>query len=401
MDISNQLNTVVESIVSEIKSKVVQEVQATIADTVERAVKNYNFDAKISAITDGKVKDKVDQYVIDTSAINARIGEAGAAAIDRLTKSIDEQAVKIIQGHVTQTDMSPLIEQSLKTFFKTTSFPKGSINADALRFDDVKISGDRIAGGIIEEFSSTGIDDRATKCQLTITDNAVVIEQKVVSTGIDIKGTATVDSLKVKTAEVEELQGAALDVLMLAASNKTLSDLLEKGLVAPQLAFDGKILINKEKLADSIVTSNLRRVGTLEELQTKGDTLLTNTLYVTNGKVGINTLEPTYALSIWDEEVELVAHKQSLNRGFIGSQRPFAVTMGAAGKENISMDVDGSVTINDLRLGALPLGTASTTPNWAGRTGEILFNDSPAIGKPVGWVCLDGHRWAKFGIVQE
>lgn len=401
MDISNQLNSVVESIVAEIRTTVMQEVQASIAATVEQAVKNYNFDAKISAMTDGKVKEKVDQYVIDTSAINAKIGEAGVAAIDRLTRAVNEQAVSIIKSHVETTDFAPLMDSSLKEYFDKTSFPKGSINADALRFDNVKISGDRIAGGIIEEFGSTGIDDKATTCQLTITDSAVVIEQKVVTSGIDVKGTATAETLAVKQLEAEDMSGAVVEKLINATYKSILDIVAEKGIIAPRLAFKDQVLIDKERLADSITTSNLRRVGVLEELQTKGDTLLNNTLYVTKGRVGINTLEPTHALSIWDEEVELVLNKESLNRAFIGTRRPFAVTLSAAGKENISLDIDGSVTINDLRLGALPLGTASNSPDWSGRHGEILFNDSPAVGKPIGWVCLGAHRWARFGIIQD
>lgn len=396
MEISNQLNSVVESIVTEIRTKVMQEVQASIADAVELAVKNYDFDAKISAMTDNKVKEKVDHYVIDTSAINAKIGEAGVAAIERLTQAVNEQAVNIIRDHVAKVDMSPMLESSLKDYFDKTTFPKASINADALRFDNVKISGDRIVGGIIEEFSSTGIDDRSTKCQLTITDTAVVIEQKIISAGLEVKGTIQAD-----VVSVDELQGSALEQIVKKSYETVLGDIANKGIIAPKLAFNDKVLIDSEHLANTIVRSNLRRVGILEELQTKGDTLLTGTLYITNGKVGVNTLEPTYAFSVWDEEVELVLNKDSLNRAFIGSRRPFTVTLGAAGKENISLDIDGSVTINDLRLGALPLGTASSSPNWAGRSGEILFNDSPAIGRPIGWVCLGGTRWGNFGTIQQ
>lgn len=401
MDISNQLNSVVESIVAEIRTTVMQEVQASIAGAVEQAVKSYNFDAKISAMTDGKVKEKVDQYVIDTAAINAKIGEAGVAAIDRLTNAVNEQALSVIKNHVAATDFAPLMDTSLREYFDKANFPKGSINADALRFDNVKISGDRIAGGIIEEFGSTGIDDKATTCQLTITDQAVVIEQKIVTSGIDVKGAATAETLTVKQLDAEDLSGAVVEKLINTTYKSILDIVAEKGIIAPRLAFKDQVLIDKERLAESITISNLRRVGVLEELQTKGDALLSGTLYVSKGRVGINTLEPTHALSVWDEEVELVFNKESLNRAFIGTRRPFAVTLGAASKENISLDIDGSVTINDLRLGALPLGTASAVPNWAGRTGEILFNDSPAVGRPIGWVCIDGHRWGSFGNIQD
>ena len=33
-------------------------------------------------------------------------------------------------------------------------------------------------------------------------------------------------------------------------------------------------------------------------------------------------------------------------------------------------------------------------------TGTIVWNENPAQGGPVGWICLGGTRWAKFGIIE-
>ena len=129
--------------------------------------------------------------------------------------------------------------------------------------------------------------------------------------------------------------------------------------------------------------------------------MLDSTLYVSQKRVGINTLEPSYALTVWDGEIEVAINKINQQRAFVGTHRPIAVTLGSNSKDNISLDIDGSVTINDLRLGAVPIGTASSIPNWEGRSGEILFNDSPQVGQPIGWVCLGGHRWGTFGLVLE
>ena len=179
------------------------------------------------------------------------------------------------------------------------------------------------------------------------------------------------------------------------------TELKEKGIDASAVMLNGRQLITDGELGPSIVKSNLRRVGELTELQVRGETLLDNTVFVAGKRVGINTLEPAGALAIWDEEVELVVRKKSNNTGYIGSTRDVSFIIGSNNKENICIDPDGSVTIADLRLGALPISTASTEPNWPGRAGEIIFNDSPAVGKPIGWVCLEGHRWANFGTIQE
>jgi len=285
------------------------------------------------------------------------------------------------------------------------NFPARSIAAESINFENFILSGDYIKGGIINNFASTGIDDKASQCQLTILDNAVVVEQPIVTTGLSVQGSAqisevlTVKELKISGKINEESQG--YQQLINDTKKNILEDIATNGLLAPKLIFNDRNSLSETQLPNSLTTSNLRKVGTLEELQTRGDTLLDETLFVSRKRVGINTLEPTYALSVWDEEVEVAISKTGKNRAFIGSHRPVNVILGAADKENISLEIDGSVTINDLRLGALPLSTASIEPNWEGRAGEIVFNDSPQIGKPIGWVCLQGTRWAKFGLIQE
>jgi hypothetical protein len=235
-------------------------------------------------------------------------------------------------------------------------------------------------------------------------DNAVVVEQKIVTTGLDVRGTVRADSLNVGNLKISgtlDSDSPIISQIVEQSKNDTLRTIANNGLETSQIVFDNKVLLNEQTLGPSVLTSHLRKTGTLESLQTKGETLLDDTLYVRNRRVGVNTLEPSYAFTVWDEETETVIMKFSKNQTFIGSQRPHTVTLGAGGQENISLDPDGSVTINDLRLGALPLGTASSSPNWSGRTGEIVFNDSPQIGQPIGWVCLQGHRWAKFGIITD
>jgi hypothetical protein len=249
-----------------------------------------------------------------------------------------------------------------------------------------------------------GIDDRATSCQLTILDNAVVVEQKIVTTGLDVRGDLQADTMAVGDLKITgsiNPDSPVLTQILDHTQQSVFTQIRNNGLDTPQIVWDQKVLLNEQTLGSSVLTSSLRKTGTLENLQTKGETLLDNTLYVRNRRVGVNTLEPAYALTVWDDETETVIMKQSKNRSFLGSQRNHAVTLGAGGKDNISLDPDGSVTINDLRLGALPISTASACPNWAGRAGEIVFNDSPQIGVPIGWVCLQGHRWAQFGIITD
>lgn len=400
MQIGDQLNTIVQAIVDDIKAKVDADLKSTIADSVAASLESYDFDSKLAELAAPQINKKIAEYPIDAAHINAEIGRIGAATITNLKDTIAAQVAVAAKEYVDGIDVVPLIDSALSSYIAAIKFPAGSIGAEAINFNNFSLSGDHIKGGIIAEFGSTGIDDRATKCQLTILDNAVVVEQTVVSTGLQIKGSAQITG-NVFVAGEFSADSNAVKVLTESISDNTLAKIAEVGVIAPKLVFNDKTIIDDKEIAPSVLKSNLRKVGTLEDLQTRGETLLDNTLYVSQKRVGVNTLEPTYALTVWDDDVEVAVNKLGKGRAFIGSHRPITVTLGANGKENLSLDIDGSVTINDLRLGALPLTTASTEPNWAGRAGEIAFNDSPKIGQPIGWVCLEGHRWAKFGIILE
>lgn len=400
MDIATQLQSIVDALVTDIKTKLDAELQSTIAEHINQALSEYDFDTKVEQLAGPVVERKIAEFPIDTAHISAEIGRIGSENIANLREVVAAQVAQAAKTHVAEFDVTPLINECVENYLAQVQFPDSSIPAKAVNFDNFSLSGDYVKGGIIREFGSTGIDDKATQCQLTIMDNAVVIEQPILTTGVHVKGNTKVEGNLFVEGVLHPESNAAIE-LTKDIQAATLENIATQGVVAPKLEFNGKTLIDDKELSSSILTSNLRRVGTLEELQTRGETLLDGTLYVHKKRVGINTLEPGYALSVWDEEVEVSINKASQQRAFIGTHRPFAVTLGAHGKENISLDIDGSVTINDLRLGALPISTASTEPNWGGRSGEIVFNDSPKIGVPIGWVCLDGHRWAKFGLIQE
>lgn len=405
MEIGNQLNSIVESIVAEIKTKVDQSLSETVKSEIAAAISDYDFDSVVSQLADPKIAAKINDFQVPVNHITAEINQIGQDIIDNFQTVIANKVTEAVTAHVAKFDVTPHIENALKNYLRKMEFPARSIGAAAINFDDYNISGDYIKGGIITNFASAGIDDKATQCQLTILDNAVVVEQPIITTGVKVQGNVQVsDTLTVQQLNVTgniDTESAGYRQIIADAEQKILGHIAEHGLIAPKLIFNDRNSISENQLPSSLTVSNLRKVGTLEELQTRGDTLLDETLYVSKKRVGINTLEPTYALSVWDEEIEVAVNKHGKNRAYIGTHRPFNVTLGAAGKENISLEVDGSVTINDLRLGALPISTASIEPNWEGRAGEIVFNDSPKIGLPIGWVCLQGSRWAKFGIIQE
>jgi hypothetical protein len=108
-------------------------------------------------------------------------------------------------------------------------------------------------------------------------------------------------------------------------------------------------------------------------------------------------MEPSAAFVVWDEECELVVRKQKQDVGYIGTQRNQSLVLGSNNKDNIVLDPEGRVTIKHLRIGNNPISSEPSLPKMQSVKGHVVFNSEPAIGRPVGWVCLGESRWAEFG----
>ena len=131
--------------------------------------------------------------------------------------------------------------------------------------------------------------------------------------------------------------------------------------------------------------------------------MLSNVLYTTPGtkRVGINTIDPSDALTVWDNEVEVVIGKHKAQEGYIGTRRRQDINIGANNKVGITVRSDGSVAINKLQLMGRVIAQSDTVPGEARKKGDITLNTNPQIGSPIGWVCLDGLRWTGFGKIEE
>lgn len=420
MDISKQLESIVENIVDEIHSQVQDQALAGISKFIEDRLSTYDFDSKIAGYADIHVAARVAELQFDTKSIRSELEQAGEQAVADLKADVTREVIADIKNQLAAIDVRTLVKSMVKEtvngYIDNLNFKEGTIPGEAINWGNAIISGDNIAGGVIKSFGSTGIDDRASQCQVTIMDTNVVIETPILTTGIEVRGDAKITGdlliegqIPTDTEVFKQLtEHASIAVreklnteLFQGFSDLIYNEIKEKGIEFDAVRIGGQTVLTNNALGNSVTQSVLRKVGELDELQVRGEALLSQTLYANQKKVGINTLEPSAALSVWDEEVEINMGKQRLNQAYIGTKRPAEVILGANGKEAVLIDIDGAVTINDFRLGALPISTASIKPNWSGRAGEIVFNDSPGIGKPIGWVCLEKDRWANFGIISE
>ena len=158
-------------------------------------------------------------------------------------------------------------------------------------------------------------------------------------------------------------------------------------------------IIEGNTLTTTVLHSNLQSVGVLKDLQTAGETLLSETLYTTSKRVGINTMDPSLALSIWDEEIQIDIGKQSQNTAQISTPRGHSMILGSNGQKNITLTTDGAAVIPKLQIGNMQFSTAAAPPATNDPKGTVVFNENPSLGGPMGWISLGDARWANFGII--
>ena len=337
------------------------------------------------------------------------------------SNSLVEETVQLaIKKHIANLDIKELVRQTVERVVKQNMegmiYPDNSIPCSALNFKDFVITGSLISGGIQTNFGSTGIDDQATDCKLTIMDEYVVVENHMIAKQATIKGDLQVDGNLILKGDIstdskgfkrivdfatEQTKEAINDTMMELFASTTADKFKKDGIEAGKLTINGKSVLTEDGLGKSITKSNLQRVGLLQELQVKGETSLGETFYVGKNRVGVNTMEPSRALAVWEDECETVMGKYEKNTGYIGSARSQKVVLGSNGNVNIVLDVDGSTKITNLQLGSVRINSTDEIPGWTGKSGDIYFNESPKVGKPMGWVCLGGERWAQLPKITE
>ena len=287
-------------------------------------------------------------------------------------KSIQERALERIDAVI-----SDIVNQKLQTIdFPDSSIPASKININGLRISKSAIQ-DHVFGA--------GIEDIADTVQLTVMDGAVVVENEVIANSIKAT-TVTADTLIVKDFATDQPWYATMkqDVLASVPKPETPKDWSFK--IAEM---DAKIQVNAAR-------------NQLNELEVSGEALLSDVLYTTPGnkRVGINTMEPSDALTVWDQETEVVIGKHKTQEGYIGTRRRQDLNIGANNQVGITVRSDGTVALNKLELQGKVISSGDTIPGHAAKRGDIVLNTKPAVGGYIGWVCLDGLRWSGFGKIE-
>ena len=309
---------------------------------------------------------------------------ADPAWTDRVERLINQATVQETMARLSAIDIGPTIKQR--------------VDENMQRFTD----------SILKNFTSTGIVDQATKCELIVMDDAVVVENSLTANSIEAVDSLRVQNLVVTgsintdnfswTALADSISQKTLDQLT-KAWNKDLVDqvvtqIQEHGIDFDQISVNGQTIINGNQLTRAITESSLQSVGTLKRLTVSGEAKFNNdTLAVLNKRLGVNTDSPEKALGVWDEEVSIVIGKHKLNQAYIGTNREQSVAIGDNREPQIEINTDGLTTVKKLQVGLHKISHAAQVPGWSGTRGDIVFNANFGADRVFAWVCLGAYKW--------
>ncbi len=418
MDLNTHLAKIVEGLVADITSNVLVRVDSAISSAINNRLAAYDYASHIQEAANTAFEKRVSEYTVDPKRLENRIVTKINETIESAQSQTRELVETQVQARLATVDFQRAITDSVSTLVADRMsefvFPPNSIDPAALKLLDLKITGDNINGGIIENFGSTGIDDRASQVALTILDDSTVIENNLLTKDLTVQGSMTINGKFVVNGAVPEdteffrklvssTTSSTLDsinhTLFNNYSTLIFDQIKRDGLDLAKITLNGQEVATTNSLGSAIVNSNLQNLGELKELRVSGESLLAQTLYVTPRRVGINTIEPSAALSVWDDEIEIVAKKKQKDVGYFGTSRQQQLVLSANNKDNLTLDIDGSVKVDDLMIGPMRFTAAGTPPNYVSERGHVVWNTNPNPGGPLGWICLGAANWANFGVI--
>jgi len=419
MDLSNQLDGIVAGLVKDIEGKLNSRVEVLVGDYLTRNLHNYDYESKINWLASVKLDNMIAGLEINRTNIEKRLDSVS----DALFQNIEVECRNIATEHVKKrlyndVDINQvvreLVAEEVVRRIKRMDFPVHSIPANAINPENFTLTGNNIVGGIIKQFSSAGIEDKSTSVQMTLIDEGVIIENKVVALGLDIHGTTILRGDVVIEGEVPERSKFYTSIIDNAVkgvkesmdsaffgdySSVIFEKIKQEGLDLNKITLNGTEVIVGNKLNYGITDSNITRVGLIKDLQTQGETYLSEQLYVGKNKVGIGTIDPGNSLTVWDQEVELGFGKRLKDTGWMGTPRNQDLIISANNKDNLVLTADGQVKVNKITVNKVTITSYPSTPSDDQPKGTVAFNENPAIGQPIGWVSLGNGVWSKFGIV--
>ena len=240
-----------------------------------------------------------------------------------------------------------------------------------------ELSGDKIDGGTITNFSSTGIKDEATKAKITIKDGDIVVDGPM-----HVEG-----------------KFAATEIMYYQAVCEVMD-------VKNSVRIGGNEVSWSDRLGNAIKKSKLQEVGILKNLN------VADIFTVENNKVGVNTLLPGGPFAVAKDGLEVVTDVVG-STPYVGTITSDKFSIGTNREPTLFVSHDNKIGIKvkapkeDLEV-AGPIRYQGQThryepeiPNNGSHSkGDICWNSEPEVGVPLGWVCIKSGApgtWRSFG----
>jgi len=414
--IEQQIKTVVEEKIQNILS------QPEWIDSLEQRIIKYAQDRIVGRFANiSTVPDLIDTVQTSVKKLFDQGHVPGLETYvdaDKITQTIDNGIQDLVNTAIDNLVVDPVwqnkIERSVNQLMTTQLGDQlSTIDLNSLIVSHIDSGIDRWQDRLKKNFSTAGIVDQATAHQLTVMDGGVVVESDFVSNNAEIQRDikvhgSTITKNLVVTGSINVDNQSWIE-LSDHISEKTIANVTEKwrkqlvdevvkisktsGIDFSSVTINGQALVDGNSLSSNVTESNLETVGQLKSLHVRGTAIMNNTMHVHNKRIGINTDSPEMALSIWDEEIALIAGKLSKQQGYLGTARLQNLAIGVNRTPQIEIDTDGLTTIKQLRVGRHRIGHDTDVPGYSGTRGDIVFNSNPTPGSPFAWTCLGAFQW--------
>jgi hypothetical protein len=317
---------------------------------------------------------------------------------------------------------------------------------------DRELSGNKIHGGRITQFSSQGIQDNATTQILRVEEDGVHINVVHANT---LKGPVSVDGNLNVSGEIHATK-LYVDEIQADVRNKRSEPLsftndngdvaYGKGLIWPggeytkqfvlqqrpdrffstesiEVAADKHFMVGQQEvlnnttLGTSVVNSSLRTLGTLSTLTVEGPLNVDDFLMydASMQRLGIGTDEPNGVLAIENFDNEFIVDSNNENEFVIGAYTNTSVNIITDNTERLTVTQTGTLIVRNKAIfkGKIGVGVTNFTEDaditTAGpvrfqnkkfevadsmpgsghyNKGDIVWNSEPSPTGHVGWVCI-------------
>jgi hypothetical protein len=417
MTVNDSFQNLVDDLTQQALVRAQESIHSNISESVNQKLDLMLSAESINRLVISRVEQQLHQFTPDLSNFEAGLQTVADNILNGLDATVNKKITQQITELIRDIDVNALVHQSIESRLQqhnyTIPFATHSIQSSAIDITDLKITGDNIVGGVIKNFASSGIDDQSNSCQVTLLDQGAVFENTIYASKLEVKGGAIVDGdltilgtitdnpayQKLVTDASTSAQNNIGPAVLDAYQDRVFERIQQEGLDLNKIKINGQSIVEGDQLTNAVRHSQLQSVGVIRDLQTDGEALLSQTLYVSKSRVGVNTMDPATALSIWDEEIEIGIGKKSQNTARIGTAREHTLVLGTNKQDNITLTPDGVATIPKLRIGNMLFSSSATPPNYDAPRNTVVFNEFPNIGGPLGWVSLGDARWANFGII--